>query len=488
LLKIHGTIESPETIKITSSDYQTFFNEEQSRNPIWTEIKSICTRNSVIFVGYSLQDTDVKYILYQILNQLNGCHKDIFLIAPKIPEHTIRDLSEKYHVIYLDKTGEEFISELINEINRNLIEDFRLGRISIEDYQHSLKLRGIQSTIIKESDGKVKLDARVESGTGQPTEIKYHIEDEDLRERFQDFIAGKSGTTSFEISSEGSKGKATFSIEEKGIQFPPQIYDRYHITITLHPLSEYNTTIRIKGKDIVISNLPTKVYRVNELLIFEIFHPRLKITLKINQKIQEKSEFRISYQWDGSPNQSYEIIKMLYLWVTGSDMIVINQETGYQLNIPIANVNLPPIEIDRIKAIFKIISDLMKIQDYFGITFRNIVEITEEDFQKIDLLLMIAKDEIAFSDNISANVESYDTVLLSKMLLEETSEMEIDGTQDIELFDKIIPIKSKVIINDAYIENSESILQQIQTGIQNIKIVIKSRSGKIPVILNKSNM
>lgn len=77
LLKIHGTIEKPDTIKITSSDYQTFFNEEQSRNPLWTEIKSICTRNSILFVGYSLQDSDVKYIMYQILNQLKGSHKDI---------------------------------------------------------------------------------------------------------------------------------------------------------------------------------------------------------------------------------------------------------------------------------------------------------------------------------------------------------------------------------------------------------------------------
>jgi len=483
LLKIHGTIEQPETIRITSSDYQTFFNEEQSRNPLWTEIKSICTKNSILFVGYSLQDSDVKYLIYQILNQLKGSHKEIYLIAPKMPDHTIRDLNTKYDVIYLDKSGEELISELIRGIYGHLIEDFYSGLISIEDYQKSLEFQAIKSTITRESSGNVVLDARKGTDPEKPTEVKYQIEDETLRGMFQDFLAGKSGT-SFEISSDDSKGGVSFSIADTGFQFPFS-YDRFHLTITCHPLKEYRTTIRIKDTDIIIPELTTNVYILDEFLISKITHPQFELTIKLHQKIREKSKFSITYRWDCSPIQSYYLLKMLYSWVKGNDMIILNQETGEQFSIPIATVDLPKIEIDRIKAIFKLLSDLMKIQDYFGIAFRKIVEINEQDFRNIDFLLRIINGEKAFAESITSTLKSYDTALLSKILIEEAPLLEINGSKDVQLFDQRIPIKSKATINAAYVENPELILQEIQKGIKEIKFVIKSRSGKIPVIFDK---
>jgi len=486
LLKIHGTIDKLDTIKITSSDYQIFFNEEQSRNPLWTEIKSICTKNSVLFIGYSLQDSDVIYVIFQILNQLKDSRKDIFFIAPKIPEHEIRDLSNKYNIKYIDKTGEELISELINEINRHLLEDFYLGNISIEDYQHSIKLRGIKSTITKDSSGNIFLDGRIESDSEKPTHIQYKIEDSNLRGKLQELLEGKSGT-SFEISSEDSEGEVSFSIKDTGFQFPFS-YDphyRYHYTITRRPLKEYATTIRIKGTDIIFQNLPTKAYYLDEFLVSEITHPQFKLTIKLHQRIKAKSKFHITYQWDGSPIQSYNLMKMLYSWVTGSDMVLINLETGNIFTIPVTDVNLPRIETDRIKAIFKLLSDLIKIQDYFGIIFRKIVEIYEEDIRKIGFLLQIISGKKAFAEGITATLKSYDIALLSKILIEGAPVMEINGCEDVELFEQKMPIKSNAVINNAYIENSEFILQQIQKGINDIKIVIKSRSGRIPVIFNK---
>jgi|GEM_PF-6861070 hypothetical protein len=485
LLKIHGTIEQPETIRITTSDYQAFFNEEQSRNPLWTEIKSLCTKNSILFIGYSLKDSDVKYLIYQILDQLKDSHKEIFLISPDVPEHTIRDLNKKYQITYINKSGEEALSELISEIDKHLIVDFSSGLISTEDYQLSLKLRGLVTTVTRKTDGNIiALNTSIESEQQKPTGVKYQIDDEALRGKFQDFLAGKSDTT-FEISSENTKGRVSFSFEDTGFQFP-DYFDRYHVTITHQPQREYRTTIRIKGTDISFPDLVAKVYRLNAFLISRITHPQFEITIKIHQKNREKSKLSIKYNWDRSPIRSYPILKMLHSWVSGNDLIILNQETGKQFSIPIKNVGIPKDEIERIKAGFNFLSDLIKIQDYFGISFQNIDEISEEDFQSMRLLLGIISNTTEYTSFVSATLESYDTALFSKMLNEESPLLEINGKKDIHLFSQAIPIKSKVIITDAYIENAELIQQQIQKGVKEINIIIKSRLGDIPIIFDKS--
>lgn len=482
LLKIHGTIEQPESIKITTSDYQAFFNEELAKNPLWTEIKSICTRNAILFIGYSLQDSDVKYIIYQILHQLKDSHKEIFLIAPNIPEHTIRDLYNQYHVIYLDKTGEELISDLINELDLHLVEDLMSGYISVDEYQTSLKLRGINSTITKGPQDNIVLEASKIDSKG-PTEIKYQIDDRDLHERFQEFIAGESDV-SFEMDSQVTRQGVQLSIKDIGFQFPGP-FDSGHFTITLRPWKEYKTTIRLKNTDIIISDLSTKIYLMGEFLISKIYHPQFELTIKLHQKHREKSKFSFNYQWDCSPIRSYPLLKMLYLWVTGHDIIILNQETGEQFNFPVASVDLPKTEISRIKSGFKFFSDVMKIQDNFGINLQKVVNITEEDFKSIDFLLRVINGENAFAENITSTLKSYDTALLSKILIKESSLVEINGNRDILLFNQIIPVKYKIIINDAYTENPKFILEQMQNGIEEIKIVIKSRSGKIPIIFEK---
>lgn len=55
LYKIHGDFSFPKSVVLTRSDYNNFFSFNQY-NPKWDIIRSTISQNTILFVGYSLED------------------------------------------------------------------------------------------------------------------------------------------------------------------------------------------------------------------------------------------------------------------------------------------------------------------------------------------------------------------------------------------------------------------------------------------------
>ncbi|MCK7556538.1 SIR2 family protein [Chitinophaga sedimenti] len=53
LYKIHGDIDDPESMVITSSQYREFFKANE--NPIWSLVRSKMISNNILFIGYLLK-------------------------------------------------------------------------------------------------------------------------------------------------------------------------------------------------------------------------------------------------------------------------------------------------------------------------------------------------------------------------------------------------------------------------------------------------
>ncbi|MFE4123980.1 SIR2 family protein [Priestia sp. YIM B13486] len=115
LYKIHGDIKQPDTIIITKNDYTNFFRRENE--PIWNKIKSLIAEKTILFVGYSLSDQNIDYLLDNVIANLGDNMKESFLVTPNLPRHKVNALSQK-KVEYIPMTGEELVKTIHTEIKK----------------------------------------------------------------------------------------------------------------------------------------------------------------------------------------------------------------------------------------------------------------------------------------------------------------------------------------------------------------------------------
>ena len=134
LYKIHGDIDLPQTMVVTSEDYTNFFRNQDT--PLWNKIKTLFAENTIVFVGYSLADQNVDYLFENVTSQLGGIQKEAFLIAPNLPSFMIKKLTQK-NIAYINMTGEEFTKTLHEEIKSKLLIDIQNNRV---DSQIGLKI------------------------------------------------------------------------------------------------------------------------------------------------------------------------------------------------------------------------------------------------------------------------------------------------------------------------------------------------------------
>jgi hypothetical protein len=128
LYKIHGDIDVPNSIIITKSDYLNYYNKGKE-DLIWNDIKSLISKYTILFIGYSFEDSNIKSIFEYILEKLGHMHKDSFLITRNLSDHKRRHLLEKYSIHSINMYAEEAISKIQKEVEKNLIIDAGNGHI-----------------------------------------------------------------------------------------------------------------------------------------------------------------------------------------------------------------------------------------------------------------------------------------------------------------------------------------------------------------------
>ena len=84
LFKIHGDLSAPNSIIITESDYNNFFSKDTEQNTIWSVIKGIIATKSILFIGYSLEDTNVEVVFNKIRDKIGENGKECYFVAPNI--------------------------------------------------------------------------------------------------------------------------------------------------------------------------------------------------------------------------------------------------------------------------------------------------------------------------------------------------------------------------------------------------------------------
>lgn len=118
VLKIHGSIDNLSSIVATNQDYEAC-KDRLNVGLIGSLLKTILATQIVIFIGYSLSDTDFSAIYDYVKQQMDQLHKQAYIITPFVEEgEKFRDIG----LIPIITDGAYFISQVKQHaVNEELI-------------------------------------------------------------------------------------------------------------------------------------------------------------------------------------------------------------------------------------------------------------------------------------------------------------------------------------------------------------------------------
>lgn len=139
--KIHGDFTNPESIVITSDDYNKFI--ESPSNPImWAKVLTEFAQKHILFIGYSLEDDNILRIIRKISESVGKDQKEMYLIAPNLREDKQKEL-KKMKVKYYNNYATEFLDVLMAELCQNISSDFKKKWVSEETFSRFLRNKDI---------------------------------------------------------------------------------------------------------------------------------------------------------------------------------------------------------------------------------------------------------------------------------------------------------------------------------------------------------
>jgi translation initiation factor 2B subunit (eIF-2B alpha/beta/delta family) len=103
IIKFHGTVDQPETIAATYSDIHDLF----AKKPVIVSmLRTLFARGCVLFVGYSLDDDDFKYLFHGLQAELSTNMRDHYAVQLNPDTYSVEYWqSNRINVIDSDATG-----------------------------------------------------------------------------------------------------------------------------------------------------------------------------------------------------------------------------------------------------------------------------------------------------------------------------------------------------------------------------------------------
>lgn len=156
IFKIHGDFTDPDSVIITSNDYEQFF-EEPINSWLWDLTKTEFLTKHILFIGYNLYDDNIIDIIKHISDAVGRNQKEMFLIVPRINESRKTQL-KKLGVTYYEAYASEFLNELITELKSNISKDFKHGEVPAEVYTKFCNFHDFTPGIIMPPDGENQIN------------------------------------------------------------------------------------------------------------------------------------------------------------------------------------------------------------------------------------------------------------------------------------------------------------------------------------------
>lgn len=191
LFKIHGDLTDTKNIILTKSDYNNFFIENKDETIFWTAVKDRLASKHILFIGYALEDQNIRFMFERILRELGEMRKELFFVAPSINQLTKRFL-DRNGINYIESTGESLIKEIDEDLKLNYIPGLTKGNGSADTAFNFGLLNQIDFQISKRKDALQIGKFSSLQGLGK-SEIKFNIElPDDKKDKILDALNGKN--------------------------------------------------------------------------------------------------------------------------------------------------------------------------------------------------------------------------------------------------------------------------------------------------------
>ena len=266
LFKIHGDLSAPNSIIITESDYNNFFSKDTEQNTIWSVIKGIIATKSILFIGYSLEDTNVEVVFNKIRDKIGENGKECYFVAPNISTTKSKKLN-RVNIHPISLTGEKLFEELIEYLKKNIKKNFEDKYISSDIYSEFIGNFGLKSEIEVDSSIEKNIIKNLTGIEGKDTKIKMTFSVSSSSEEIHklDALINK-GEVSEEIIID-EENLTAFNLDINGINFR-DIDDVKNLKIALTPFFD-------KQVDIIFEN--GKEFNDVELKIFSLGNTDIKL-------------------------------------------------------------------------------------------------------------------------------------------------------------------------------------------------------------------
>ena len=294
LFKIHGDLSNPDSIIITESDYNNFFSKDTEQNTIWSVIKGIIATKSILFIGYSLEDTNVEVVFNKIRDKIGENGKECYFVAPNISTTKSKKLN-RVNIHPISLTGEKLFEELIEYLKKNIKKNFEDKYISSDIYSEFIGNFGLKSEIEVDSSIGKNIVKNLIGIEGKGTKIKMTFSVSSSSEEIHklDALINK-GEVSEEIIID-EENLTAFNLDINGINFR-DIDDVKNLKIALTPFFDKQVDIIFEnGKE--FNDLGLKIFSLGNTdiklkVIAQLYGNELEI---INSPTISNEETTFSY-------------------------------------------------------------------------------------------------------------------------------------------------------------------------------------------------
>ena len=473
LFKIHGDLSDPDSIIITKSDYNRFFENDTEQNTIWNIIKGIVATKSILFIGYNLEDSNVEVIFNKIKNKTGKNGKECYFVASYISPIKSVNL-EKANIHPISLTGEKFFEELIEYLKKNIKKNFENKYISSDVYSEFIGNFDLKSEIEVDSPIGKNIVKNLTGIEGKDTKIEMTFSVsksfDEINNKVNDLISIGDISEEMTIDKEMLSG---FNLDINGISYR-NIDDIKSIKFALLPCFDKKIDVVFEnGKEINDINLkviPLDIIGRKAKVIAQFYGNKLEIVFypSTNREIETIFSYTISKEISNISKQIlfFELIKHLSMRQLFS--IYVDGKRAFEGRFGKEASFLSP-KNEFYLAYFKKLKEIEKLGN-FRFSNININDVTPENHNLLEIVIAKFKNKSIKkrSPQILLKPKSFDYTAYK-------NNFDLNFTQNLE----------DIVIHNQTFKIGEITTQILDAFISNYEEIINDRT-KSPIIESRS--
>ena len=490
LYKVHGDLSFPNSIIITKQDYLDYHKEGKNRL-LWNEIKSLISKYSILFIGYSFEDSNVQSIFQSILDKLGDSHKDCYLITPNLSNHNKRHLLNTYSIHYINMSAEEAISKIEDEVRKNLIIDAGDGYIPTHRIGKVFFERNISPRFAVAEGGRYILDT-ISSLEGGPA-ITFNmlltplIEKSSRINELKNIIDGnKFGTCTL------YKDDCIINVSAKigdCLLFDPKDGNVDSLTITSNPNCLISANLLLRKLGLYFNNLKGERYSSVSAGEVRLFHEGFDLTIKSVDIQRPLINFNLRIHTGKSVMLGHEIYRFFNAWIEEDELQIHFDFYDKPYVILFSKLITTDNGTQIIKKNYDFYSKIFRIQRECDVIFGDITSITGNDINTLNKIIsLLDGGKLPLENNISFQIKVLNKEKFLASLGKGEGVFKIGPIPYTFTFLGIdIKLGCDIYLYNGFLDNKNEVISKLAENFEDINIAVKSKSNDCFLLLSKEN-